>query len=855
MKELVSAARIPTRSGDKVSTWWRENGVLRSQLLNPEWITYHRKEHLDAKPELLRSRHIKSTHVEGEWVRISWDDENTRRVMCRRDSPFAVSGVEVFEGDVGPTRRIITDRHISIQKPRRVFLDIETDSRVSFSEKESARVLSWAIVGQLGDELIQKTNVLAEFTDVAERELLAALWKEFEEFDQVVAWNGDGFDFPVIQSRSRLLGVGKGHAERLLWLDQYLLFKKMNVASESGEEKQSYALNAVAKHLLGEGKIEFDSSKTWEAWNAGGQAREDLVKYNLQDTALLPRIEAKTGFIELFQTVCEVCSVFPETRATHPTIQMDGYMLRLGKERGVHFPTKYFRDNVEKFDGAYVMQPEAHGIMKNVHVADFASLYPSIIITWNMSPDTKGPKRRMREHVPEEFSWSPLTYQTFDTRIEGILPIALRSLLDLRKAWNEQKSAQAPGTAEWKDADRKSTAYKVIANSFYGCLGNSGSRYYDREIAESVTQCGKWLILKTIDFAKMREIKTLYGDTDSIFATNASQTDFEIFVKWANNDLYPSLIQEVNGRVNAIKLAYEKAFERVIFVGAKKYVGKYLHYKGKAATADSKPEIRGLEYRRGDAAVLARSLQYRAIEMLMSGVENRDEYVKLVESTLQHVLFDELPLEEIRFAKSISRPLKDYKIREKKDGTPQSEPEHVTVARELQRRGRDVREGTKIEYYVYDGADGIKAAPIEDLGEDRPADRYYLWEAKIYPPTQRLLQAAFPDHGWQDAYGKQRPARRGVLEGQQSLFGLSGGMARLRKVATEMVRIMLEEDGPLDALQFREVVQACPGDDTLEVDIRTRSGAIARLACPQRVDAKKLEEELFSACVQFSSVL
>jgi DNA polymerase elongation subunit (family B) len=538
---------------------------------------------------------------------------------------------------------------------------------------------------------------------------------------------------------------------------------------------------------------------------------------------------------------------------------MDGYMLRLGLERGVHFATKVFRDEAEdQFAGAYVMPPQANGIMKNVHVADFAALYPSIILTWNMSPETKGAKRKLRDHVPEGFSWSPLTHFTFATGIDGILPTALRELIRLRKTWNDTKASKPPGTDEWKDADRKSTAYKVIANSFYGCLGNRGSRYYDREIAESVTQCGKWLILKTIEAGNKKKLTTIYSDTDSNFVAGCTQPEFEEFVAQCNAELYPRILQEVGCATNEIKLAYEKEFERVVFCSAKKYAGKYRHFKGKMATKDSKPEIKGLEYKRGDAALLARTLQLRVINELMAGEENPEKFRAAVEDMLRHVMLDPLPLEEIRFSKSISKPLKEYAEKTKKDGTAQSSPEHVRVARELEKRGIPVREGMRVAYYVFDGSDGVQVAPIEDLSDEKPVDRYYMWEAKIFPPTQRLLQAAFPHYPWEDQYAKQRPQKR--HEGQLGLFG--GGPVRIAPVAKQEHVFIGTRGGQqlLDALKadrvvvdesrqwariLKETIARAPGDSPLEVVVRFDDGSEAILDVPAKVDANRFEDVFF----------
>lgn len=767
----MNARLLEDRGRDLMMVWVREeSGRIRCDIVPHEWVSFHKTEAIDAHPELRRSSYLAGARIEGSWTRLSWKNEKARKFICQQNSPYAAMGATGFEGDLDPVRRWLIDSDAQLQRPRRLYLDIETDSRGSMSQKLEKRVLCWGACDTDGNEF---QFMLEEDTHDAERALHRAFWELARDYDQIAAWGGENFDFPVMEGRARKLGVlPEMEFQRLLWIDHCTVFKKLNVAAESGDEKQSYSLQAVGMHVLNEGKDKFDASKTWEAWEAGGEERARMGRYNMQDVRLMPRIEEKTGFLGLFQVICETCGIFSETHSLQSTYQMDGFMLRLSKTRDIHFPTKRYVENALKFKGAVVMEPKGKGILKNVHVGDFASLYPTIILTWNMSPETVGPKRRSLDQVPPGHAWSPLTYLTFDTSKVGILPDALREILALRKEWDTKKSACAPGTPEWQEADRRSKAYKVVANSFYGCLGEKSSRYYNRDLAESVAQCGVWLILQTNEFAEKEfGFNPVYMDTDSTFVEGCTQSEFERFVERCNTELYPKRLAEVGCITPAIKLTYEKAFARVVFVSAKRYIGNFLHYKGKAATKDSKPEIKGLEFKRGDTALLARRLQETAITMLLRGEEQREPYVKIVHEMLNHVLFDPLITEEFRLKQTLSQSLKEYAQKLKKDGSAASEPAHVRVARLLETRGAEVGEGSLIEYYVIDGSDGLKVAPLDDYSEELPADRYYLWEQKIFPPTQRLLVAAFPDSNW-DEFAKVRPKKeRGVLDGQMGLFG------------------------------------------------------------------------------------
>lgn len=807
---------------------------------------------IDFMRQLRSAEAVRGIKVEGKYTRISWKDDATRKEMLygrfqkvwdeeeeayrklRIPSPFQERDIITYEGDVDPVRRWFTDTGASIAKPRRGFFDLETDSRCTFTDAKAGKARIISIAACLEDESEQWVDVIPDWTDRAERALIAKFfdWIDRVGADQLLAWNGDGFDFLVLEKRIERLGMNLD-MRRKLWLDHMLLFKRMNLnSSDSGEEKQSLGLNAIAQAQIKEGKEEIPEfvAKKWpgrslgslayELWNEGGEFRALLVRYNLKDTILMPRIEAKTGYIALFDTLADVCRVLPDSRGLLPTQQMDGFMLRLAMERNHHFATKEWKERGEeeprdKFAGAFVMQPKTvgsdreeddwtpaqadawrakmkldTGILRDVHVADFASLYPSIIITWNMSPETKrgipvnGP-------IPPGHCRSPLTGIGFTTEFEGILPAALKTMIAMRKEWSDKAASLPPGTPEAKEAQRRSMAYKVAANSFYGVVGSPFSRYFDRQVAESVTQNGVWLIKRTIaeaEAANWQEgaspMEVFYGDTDSFFAMNTSQTEFEMFVKWCNAKLYPEILASVGVIVSEsrIKLAYEKEFSIVVFTAKKRYAGCFKHYKGSLArpvpkegeefdkTKHSKPEIKGFEYKRGDAAVLARGLQEKVINNLMRATTRPEPYRALLAEALSHVAKDDLPLEEVQISKSLSKKPKEYH-RTNAKGVQMAIPPHVRVAEKLEAEGRELGEGSRVSYVVRNGEDGIDAMPAHEYTGE--LDRYYLWENLIYPPTMRLLEAAFPLEDWKTGLERIRPKKprgRKVLKGQVKMF-------------------------------------------------------------------------------------
>ncbi len=831
---LASAAPapLPPEPSQFVNAYWagpvivalarNAKGELFKKEVKSEYVSFIRAE--DATPQIVgalrQSRHVVGLRTEGKWLRIRWVARDVAMRAAAAEGWFAGKKIKVYEADLDPVRRWATDAKIEIARPRRGYIDIETDSRLPFARKEEARILSWSLVTEDG---LGQAVVLEEDTDATERDLLRAFWKALDHVDQVLAWNGDRFDFPMLRARSERVGLAV-ETRRWLWLDHMVLFQRFNAsASESGEEKQSMALGAVAKAVLGEGEDklvklgELGGPSTWGMWSAGGEERERLRLYNLDDALKMRAIEAKTGYVELLFTTCQSTHTFPDSRGIQPTQQLEGFLLRLGQSEGrdMHFPTHHFAEGErDQFRGAFVMEPKKRGVLRDVHVGDFARLYPSIILSWNMSPETWRPDVRLRENpmhrpsylshlplktypLPEGHNVAAITEHVFVNEPEGILPAALSEMLRLRVYWDKVKARSSPGTPEWQEAARRSAAYKIAANSFFGVVGSPFSRFFERAVGESITQCGVWLIEETIKAAEARRWKVIYGDTDSLFVTGCSREEFLAFTEWCNAELYPRLLREQGCSRNFVKLEYEKAYSVLVLVGKKRYAARYLHFKGKEADEHSKPEIKGLEYKRGDALRFARQFQRELIELLLTGEAMAEQAVELCERWKQRVLFEPLELGDVVQAKRLSKSIREYSLGAKllKDGKTQAGlPAHVEVAKVLRDRGRDVGAGVRIEYLVTDGScSPMRCCPAEDwetldvgpagtlptiadAPPGQPAlDRHYLWETLVYPPSQRVLEACFPAGPWKQFERTRPPKLRGRAARELGLPGLDMG--------------------------------------------------------------------------------
>lgn len=669
----------------------------------------------------------------------------TGRIQCRtwkeRKARLESETRPHLDGDLSPVRRYLADHpEVEIAKPRRAFLDIETDPRPGFERKHEMRILCWTI--QAEDTGQMWTGVLQAEHDDDERTLLGGMWGVLKNFTCICAYNGGdswsdrvGFDFPVCRARSlRYWPELRWRWDRFLWQDQYRCYKRLKL-EESGEDKSSFTLEAVSRRELGEGKEEYDSRQCFADWQAGGARRERLVSYNRRDVELQRRIEQSSGTLELGHQVCATCGVLPDTTGLQPTTFVDGFLLRLGGHR----PTKVWQEERKKknYEGGYVREPTARGITKDVFFLDCNSLYPSIIQTLNASPETKG----------GDGSVSPMTGVTFDTSAPGLLPTACSVLKAQKSEYKAEYKKHPDGSPAFIQAKMVHDGFKAILNSFYGVVGSKDSPWFDKEIARSITLTGQFFLKSIEEEAELKGLRPVAGDTDALAVTDCTIEQVHAFIDHCNTTVFPKIVKNHRGIPGVMKIAFDKHFDRFIngvkddgTPTKKKYLGRH------ASTGEL--AITGFEWKRGDASPLARQLQERVARKLMSDAQpDPEDYILTILELRDKVLHSTLSKEDIVVSEGIRQELDSY----------ETVSPVITAARILQARGEDVSPGTKVAYVITDASvSPMKAIPACDFTGEY--DKYHVWTSQVWPPTKRLLMAAFPGYDWAQ-YDSIRPPK------------------------------------------------------------------------------------------------
>ncbi|MFQ5719640.1 MAG: DNA polymerase II [Acidobacteriota bacterium] len=492
--------------------------------------------------------------------------------------------------------------------------------------------------------------------------------------DVLTGWNCIDFDLTVLLRMSGRLGVplalGRGwetlrlrsagpapRATTQALIPGRLVLDGMHLVRGAFLRFDSYSLDAVAHDVLGEGKIIHGTDRGAAILEAFRHDRQKFVDYNLKDARLVLDILDRLHLIELSVQRSRLTGMPPD-RVTASIASFDFLYLSELTRRGIVAPTvDAGRPLGEETGGGQVLDP-APGLYRNVLVLDFASLYPSLIRTFNIDP---------LGHVvrpgPEDDCIRAPNGASF-RRPPGILPSILDDLFPRRAA------AKAAG-------DRAaSSAIKILMNSFYGVLGTPACRFASPALANAITSFGREILLWSRDWLESRGLRVLYGDTDSLFVEStcddaaAARTLGEQLV----GDLNRALTEHVAARwrvTSRLDLEFERLYLRLLLPASRHgAAGARKRYAGLVEEGGvSSVLFTGMEAVRSDWTDLAREVQRTLFERLFTD-RPVDEFLRDVVSRLRAGRLDS----QLVYRKALRKPLDAYTT---------TTPPHVAAARKM----------------------------------------------------------------------------------------------------------------------------------------------------------------------------
>lgn len=537
-----------------------------------------------------------------------------------------------------------------------------------------------------------------------EKELLTKFgtWWCNEYPDIVTGWNLELFDIPYLVARmDRLFGndaknalspfnMTRRRAIRLnnkevttydikgvSQLDYLDLYKKFTYTAQ-----ESYKLDYIAEVELGKNKLEsgFDTFKEFyeNDWNR-------FIDYNIIDTKLVDELEDKMKLIELIATMTyDAKANFKDIFSSVRT--WDCLLYNHLLDKGIMIPQRKSAEG-RRIEGAFVQEPKP-GRYDWVMSFDATSLYPSIIMQYNMSPEMLLPGMvdctvegmlERRDKMDDQYAVTA-NGARFSRDKQGLFPEIVQKFFDDRQRY-KKLMIQAQNDYE-KTKDKKylndiakfnnfQMARKIQLNSLFGALGNEYFRYYDDRIAEGITMTGQFIIRQTAkaldDYLNKvcgteGEMYSFYSDTDSCYITmdklvqkffadkdyntiiNSLDKIGEDKIEPVINKAMESLAEYTNAFDKKIYFKREAIADRGIWVAKKRYALNVYDNEG-VRYQEPKLKVMGLEIVRSSTPAPVRESLRSAVKLCLTSDEQALQ--DFVESNWQE--FRQMEVEKIAF--------------------------------------------------------------------------------------------------------------------------------------------------------------------------------------------------------------
>ena len=607
-----------------------------------------------------------------------------------------------------------------------VTLDIETTAEYGFPDVKSAEeeILAITIQDYTSKEIItwgvkpfiNKQDNVTYHHCPSEHHLLSHFINYWmvNVPDVVTGWNIQLFDIPYICKRlNRVLGEklmkrfsnwglvtegqlfikGREHVVfdigGLTQLDYLDLYKKFTYKAQ-----ESYRLDYIAEVELGQKKLDHSEFDTFKDFYTHGWQK--FIEYNIVDVELVDRLEDKMKLIELALTMAydakvNYADVFYQVR------MWDNIIYNYLKKRDIVIPPKVRSDKNEKYAGAYVKEPKP-GVYDWVVSFDLNSLYPHLIMQYNISPETlledRHPNVSVNKILNEETNFELYKDNSvcangamFRKDVKGILPELMEKMYGDRVVFKKrmleakQQYEKTPTKALEKEIARCNNiqmAKKISLNSAYGAIGNQYFRYYKLENAEAITLSGqvsiRWIemrvngylntLLKTegVDYVIASDTDSIYINfgplVDKFFSDKADdkgkivsildkicQDKLEPFIESS----YQNLADYVNAYEQKMQMKRENIADRGIWTAKKRYILNVWNSEGVQYT-EPKLKVMGIESVKSSTPAPCRKMLKDVFKILMTGTE--DEVQNFIEQCRSD--FRKLPPEQISFPRSVS---------------------------------------------------------------------------------------------------------------------------------------------------------------------------------------------------------
>jgi DNA polymerase elongation subunit (family B) len=630
--------------------------------------------------------------------------------------------------------------------------------------------------------------------------------------DIVTGWNVNLFDIPFICRRMEKVLSDKHMKSLSPWnkvdlteiyiqgrkniaynvlgvsiLDYLDLYKKFTYTNQ-----ESYRLDYIAEVELDQNKLDHSEFETFRDFYTYGWQK--FIEYNIHDVELVDRLEDKMKLIELAVTMAYDAKVnFDDV---YSQVRMwDTLIFNFLKKQNLVVPPKQGSKKDDKYAGAYVKEP-IPGLYDWVVSFDLNSLYPHLIMQYNISPETLSSKRypgiTVDKLLNKEINLDNLECETvcangamYDTHEQGFLPKMMQRIYDDRTIYKKkmlaakQEYENTKNPQLLKDISKYNNiqmARKIQLNSAYGAIGNQYFRYYNLANAEAITLSGqlsiRWIekklnsylnnILKTenVDYVIAIDTDSIYLCLDNLvqtvykgrekttegivtFLDKVCKLELEKYIE----NSYQELADYVHAFEQKMFMKRETIANKGIWTAKKRYILNAWDIEGVRYT-EPKLKIMGIEAVKSSTPGPCRQKIKDALKLMMSGTE--EDLIKFIEDFRN--AFKQLPTDQIAFPRSVNGLKKFYSS---VTIYGKSTPIHVRGAllynfylkhKNLQHKYPLIQDGEKIKFVYLRTPNKINENVISfiqtiptELGIDKSIDHDLQFEKSFLEPLKTIL--------------------------------------------------------------------------------------------------------------------
>jgi len=530
--------------------------------------------HMDVISHTVCLRYLPLGYQEQKQQMIKVKTDDPKNIRNLREELKSEDVLNIYEADILYKNRFMIDMDIggmswidekchrtnnSINAEMKILsIDFEmlppTDGRMPESSKDQIIVASLAFSPQYEGKdtlvLVASPNVPLESDVIGfnnERDLLSYLNILLDDYnpDIITGYNINEFDFPYLVGRyaNNRLNNTWGRNQGQIYIKQLIDRKNISITGRvvldllplirKNYSYQNYTLRTVSHELLKWEKLDLNMQDMRTFWIANNQnSLKEICDYARRDAHLVLKLLEKTKLLDRFVAIsAKTGLLLQDCIDGGQTGKIDMLIMREFKkiDRVMGSKPEIEEDESDevKYEGAVILEP-VRGYLKDVVVCDYRSLYPTIMISQNYSPDSIILSEEYLKH-PHHKAVVGGTFINKDI-YEGVVPKILSELLNGRMVIKKEMKAYAKDSDEYSFLDAQQYAIKILLNSFYGYTGYTRSRLYLLDIAEAVTSFGRQNILATKDMIdnfgklvkmgdkiyKRDEVKNINFDNDKI---------------------------------------------------------------------------------------------------------------------------------------------------------------------------------------------------------------------------------------------------------------------------------------------------------------------------------------------------